>query len=91
MDTNTEYEATVVERHPSKPDMKQTTTGGAKTTAAWLRALANEIDPTPAVQPQKPTCRCAPPVQGSGSVGTKAGTFITRNGRGDTPTSALHR
>lgn len=51
-----EYEATVVEHDPNRPDVKQTTTGGAKTTAAWLRAVADEMDP-----PQSPakTCRTA--------------------------------
>lgn len=27
------------------PGISQSTTGGAKTTGAWLRALADEIDP----------------------------------------------
>ena len=56
-----DYEVTVVRHEPGLADMKQTTAGGAKTTAAWLRALADEIDPPRPAQPTKPTCRCATP------------------------------
>jgi hypothetical protein len=46
------FEATVISRRPNLPDLKQSTSGGAKTTAAWLRALADEIDPPkPATRP----------------------------------------
>lgn len=69
-DTASTFEATVIEYpHDGRPDFRQTATGGAKTTAAWLRSLANEIDPPPAAQPQKLTCRCAPPARGRGGVG----------------------
>ena len=40
-----EYDAVVIERRSDMPELKQSTKGGAKTTAAWLRALADEIDP----------------------------------------------
>lgn len=40
------YEATVITRTLGGAfDTQQTTSGGAKPTAAWLRAMADEIDP----------------------------------------------
>ena len=59
-----DYEVTVVRHEPGLADMKQTTTGGAKTTAAWLRALADEINPVKPAQPAK-TCRCSTTRSGS--------------------------
>lgn len=47
----TEYDVTVIERDGDKPDLKETTSGGSKTTAAWLRAKADEIDPPKPKQP----------------------------------------
>ena len=50
------YEVTVVNNESGST---QTTSGGGTTTGAWLRALANEIDPQVDPAPTKPTCRCA--------------------------------
>jgi len=48
------YEVSVIEHDDEKADLKQTTAGGAKSTAAWLRAIADEIDPP---QPRNPVLR----------------------------------
>ncbi|MFI6759377.1 hypothetical protein ACIBF5_09575 [Micromonospora sp. NPDC050417] len=44
------YEVTVITRVTGPGLLEETTTGSAATTAAWLRAKADEIDP-----PRRPT------------------------------------
>lgn len=52
-DETTGYAVSVTTQNRPGRDYTQSVSGGAKTTAAWLRALADEIDPS------KPTLRAA--------------------------------
>lgn len=63
----TVYELTCTTREPGRAALAQSTTAGARPAAAWLRALADEIDPP---RPPRPTMRGAAPAAGQvGQVG----------------------
>ncbi len=51
----TVYELACTTREPGRQPLLQTTTAGAAPAAAWLRALADEIDP-----PRRPSRRASP-------------------------------